>query len=116
MSNGRSARRSGTRFLLTERWYWVSFIVTASEESACAPKRIAACVVHQTFRNMVMAKTTRTSGGKSGGGKERITPPKKPLLTREAKRLPTGDPAAGRIMAEERQAVRQGVRKPKKKP
>jgi hypothetical protein len=49
-----------------------------------------------------------------GGGKERITPPKPALNTREAKRLPKGDPAAGRILAEERQAVRQGVRRPKR--
>jgi hypothetical protein len=51
---------------------------------------------------------------KSKGGKERITPPKQVLLSREGKRLPKGDPAAGRILAEERQAVRQGVRRPKR--
>jgi hypothetical protein len=51
---------------------------------------------------------------KSKGGKERITPPKQGLLSREGKRLPKGDPAAGRILTEERQAVRQGVRRPKR--
>jgi hypothetical protein len=49
-----------------------------------------------------------------GGGKERVTPPKPPLLSREGKRLPKHDPAAGRILAEEGVAVKQGVRKPKK--
>ena len=56
-----------------------------------------------------MAKST-----KSGGGKERLAPPKAGLLSREAKLLQKGDPAAGRILAEERQAVRQGVRRPKR--
>lgn len=49
-----------------------------------------------------------------GGGKERITPPKAPLVSREASKLPKHDPAAGRILSEERQAVRQGVRRPKR--
>lgn len=57
-----------------------------------------------------MAKSTKSSGG----GKERIAPPKAGLLSREAKLLRKGDPAAGRILAEERQAVRQGVRRPKR--
>ena len=51
---------------------------------------------------------------KGSGGKERVTPPKSPLLSREGKRLPHHDPAAGRILSEERVAVRQGVRRPKK--
>ena len=56
-----------------------------------------------------MAKSSKGSGGK-----ERVTPPKSPLLSREGKRLPHHDPAAGRILSEERVAVRQGVRRPKK--
>jgi hypothetical protein len=51
---------------------------------------------------------------KGGAGKERVTPPKPPLLSREAKRLPKHDPAAGRILAEERVAIRQKIRSPKK--
>jgi len=54
-----------------------------------------------------MAKSTK-------GGKERITPPKSKLLSRESNLLRKGDPAAGRILAEERQAVRQGLRRPKR--
>jgi hypothetical protein len=54
-----------------------------------------------------MAKQTRD------GDKERVTPP---LLSREAKRLPKRDPGAGRILAEERVAIGQGIRKSKKKP
>jgi hypothetical protein len=50
------------------------------------------------------------------GDKERVTPPKPPLLSREAKKLPKRDPGAGRILAEERVAIEQGLRKPKKKP
>jgi hypothetical protein len=57
--------------------------------------------------------TPKSSKGKSG--KESIAPPKAPLLTEEAKKLPTGDHAAGRVLAEEAIAVKQGV-KPKKKP
>jgi hypothetical protein len=57
----------------------------------------------------LMAKST----SKSGGRKERITPPKTKLLSREAKKLRQGDPAAARILAEELVAVRQGVRKSK---
>jgi hypothetical protein len=57
-----------------------------------------------------MAKKTRD------GDKERVTPPKPPLLSREAKQLPKRDPGAGRILAEERVAIRQGIRKSKKKP
>jgi len=57
----------------------------------------------------------KPSKGKSGsGGKERVTPPKAKLLSREAKKLPKGDPAAGRILAEKSIAVRQHVSKPKK--
>jgi hypothetical protein len=52
---------------------------------------------------------TSTSNG--AGRKERITPPKPRLLSREAKKLRGGDPAAARILAEESVAVRQGVRK-----
>ena len=48
------------------------------------------------------------------GRKERITPPKTKLLSREAKKLRQGDPAAGRILAEESVAVRQRVRKGKR--
>ena len=59
-----------------------------------------------------------TSGGilwlkstsKSGGRKERVTPPKPKLLSREAKKLRKGDPAAARILAVESVAARQGVR------
>ena len=54
----------------------------------------------------IMAKE-RTGGGR----KERITPPKTKLLSREGPKLRRGDPAAGRILAEESVAVRQGVRK-----
>ena len=53
------------------------------------------------------------SSGK--GGRERVTPPKPKLLSREATQLRKGDPAAGRILAEESVAVRQGVRKSKKR-
>jgi hypothetical protein len=56
-----------------------------------------------------MAKST----SKGGGRKERITPPKTKLLSREAKKLRQGDPAAARILAEESVAVRQGDRKSK---
>ena len=56
-----------------------------------------------------------TSTSKGGGRKERITPPKPKLLSREAKKLRGGDPAAARILAEESVAVRQGVRKSKSK-
>jgi hypothetical protein len=49
-----------------------------------------------------------------GGGKESITPPKPALLSKEAKQLRKGDPAAGRILSEEGVAVKQGVRKPRK--
>jgi hypothetical protein len=52
---------------------------------------------------------------KGKDGKEKITPPKPPLVSREAKRLPKRDPAAGRILAEEGVAVRQKIRSPKKK-
>jgi len=52
---------------------------------------------------------------KGSGDKERVTPPKAPLVSREAKKLPRHDPAAGRILSEEGVAVRQGVRKPKKR-
>jgi hypothetical protein len=58
-----------------------------------------------------MAKST----GEGGGRKERVTPPKKKLLSREAKKLRRGDPAAGRILAEESVAVRQRVRTGKPK-
>jgi hypothetical protein len=54
----------------------------------------------------------RTSTRKTGG-KEKVTPPKAKLLTRESARLRNGDPAAGRILAEESVAVRQRVRKSK---
>jgi hypothetical protein len=47
--------------------------------------------------------------------KERVVPPKAALLSREAKKLRQGDPAAGRILAEESVAVRQRVGKQKKK-
>jgi hypothetical protein len=60
---------------------------------------------------MKMAK----SSGKGGGRKERITPPKTRLLSREGAKLRQGDPAAARILAEESVAVRQGVRKNKPK-
>jgi hypothetical protein len=53
------------------------------------------------------------SSGSGRGGKERVTPPKSKLLSREAKKLQRGDPAAGRILAEESVAARQGVRRPK---
>ncbi len=56
-----------------------------------------------------------TSTSKGAGRKERITPPKPKLLSREAKKLRQGDPAAARILAEESVAVRQGVRKGKPK-
>jgi hypothetical protein len=55
-----------------------------------------------------MAKSSKS------GGKETITPPKTSLLSKEAKKLRKGDPAAGRILSEERVAVKQGVRKPRK--
>jgi hypothetical protein len=55
------------------------------------------------------------SSSKSGGRKERITPPKTRLLSREGAKLRRGDPAAARILAEESVAVRQGVRKSKPK-
>jgi hypothetical protein len=41
------------------------------------------------------------SSSKSGGRKERITPPKTRLLSREGAKLRQGDPAAARILAEE---------------
>jgi hypothetical protein len=47
-------------------------------------------------------------------GKETITPPKTKLVSTEAKKLRSGDRAAGRIMAEESVAVREGVRKSSK--
>jgi hypothetical protein len=56
-----------------------------------------------------------TSTSKGAGRKERITPPKTKLLSREAKKLRGGDPAAARILAAESVAVRQGVRKGKPK-
>jgi hypothetical protein len=55
------------------------------------------------------------STNKRTARKERITPPKTKLLSREAKKLRPGDPAAARILAEESVAVRQGVRKSKSK-
>lgn len=56
-----------------------------------------------------------TSASKGGGRKERVTPPKPKLLSREAKKLRQGDPAAARILAEESIAVRQSVRRGKAK-
>jgi len=53
------------------------------------------------------------STSKSGGRKERIAPPKPKLVSRDAKKLLQGDPAAARILAGESVAVRQGVRKGK---
>jgi hypothetical protein len=58
-----------------------------------------------------MAASTK----KGAGRKERNTPPKTKLLSREAKKLRQGDPAAARILAEESVAVRQGVRRSKTK-
>jgi hypothetical protein len=58
-----------------------------------------------------MAASTK----KGAGRKERITPPKTKLLSREANKLRQGDPAAARILAEESVAVRQGVRRSKTK-
>lgn len=52
------------------------------------------------------------SAGK-GGSKERITPPKDKLVSKEATKLRGGDPAAGRILSEKSVAKRQGVRKSK---
>jgi hypothetical protein len=57
-----------------------------------------------------MAKTA-----KPVARKERITPPKRKLLSHEAKKLRRGDPAAARILAEESVAVRQSVRRRKAK-
>jgi hypothetical protein len=54
------------------------------------------------------------SSGKGGGRKERVTPPKTKLLSREGAKLRQGDPAAARILAEEAVAVRQGLRKGKR--
>jgi len=54
-------------------------------------------------------------GKRRGGGKERITPPKAKLLTREGRKLRKGDPAAARILAEESVAVRQKVRARRKR-
>jgi hypothetical protein len=54
----------------------------------------------------------RTSTG-NAGGKEKVTPPRARLLSREGAKLRKGDSAAGRILAEESVAVRQGVRKGK---
>ena len=39
------------------------------------------------------------SASKGGGRKERITPPKMKLLSREGAKLRQGDPAAARILA-----------------
>lgn len=47
--------------------------------------------------------------------KERITPPKTKLLSRESAKLREGDPAAGRILAEASVAARQKVQRRKKK-
>jgi hypothetical protein len=55
------------------------------------------------------------SSSKSGWRRERITPPKTKLLSREGTMPRQGDPAAARILAEESVAVRQGVRKGKPK-
>jgi hypothetical protein len=55
------------------------------------------------------------SSSRSGRRKERITPPKPRLLSREGAKLRRGDPAAARILAEESVAVYQGVRKGKPK-
>jgi hypothetical protein len=57
-----------------------------------------------------MASTT-----KRGKSKEEVTPPKRKLLSREAGKLRKGDPAAGRILAEESVAVRQGIRTSRKR-
>jgi hypothetical protein len=46
--------------------------------------------------------------------KETISPPKRKLLSREARKLQKGDPAAGRILAEAAVAARQKVKKRKK--
>lgn len=40
------------------------------------------------------------SSSKGGGRKERVTPPKTKLLSREGSKLRRGDPAAARILAE----------------
>ena len=58
-----------------------------------------------------MAASTK----KGAGRKERSTPPKTKLLSREAKKLRQGDPAAARILAEESVAICQGVRRSKTK-
>ena len=67
----------------------------------------------------VPAKSTPTppasAAAKSKSAKEVIAPPSTALLSREATLLRKGDPGAGRILAEERVAVSEGVRKPAKK-
>jgi len=56
-------------------------------------------------------------GGGRGGNKEVIAPPKKPALRAGSRDLRRGDPAGGRVLADEAVAKRQGVVKtrPKKK-
>jgi hypothetical protein len=48
-------------------------------------------------------------------GKETISPPKKRMLSDQSAALRKGSSAAGRILSEEAQAVKQGVRKPGKR-
>jgi hypothetical protein len=67
-------------------------------------------------RPVAKAPVKEKPAAKPSAAKERITPPKAKLLTRESAKLRKGDPAAGRILAEEAVAVKQGVRKPKKRP
>lgn len=50
------------------------------------------------------------------GGNETIKPPSQKLLSREAKKLRNGDPAAGRILAEAAVAARERVGRYRKKP
>jgi len=47
--------------------------------------------------------------------KERITPPKPKLLSRDSAKLRQGDPAAGRILSEASVAARQKVNRAKRK-
>lgn len=57
----------------------------------------------------------KKSGKHGGGSKERIIPPSKSLLSREARKLQDGDPAAARIMAAASVAKREHVKRPRGK-
>jgi hypothetical protein len=51
-------------------------------------------------------------GKGSGGGKERIIPPSRPVVSEAGRNLPSGERSAGRILSERNVAREQNVKRP----